>query len=419
MSDQEQFNSVEIENKSNLKSFSQTREARAKLILQKGNPELLEDNSYLVPSQYSDKKYLVTFYDTYSCNCKDFQLRCKGKGLYCKHIKTILLFKKLKNPSREIDNQIEFIINSPKKDICPNCSHEEIFKRGKRKTKLGVKQLFCCKKCKKRFVLEPIKNIKGNAKIVCLAMDCYYKGLSYRDISDQFKQFYNLNISHVSIRNWVLRFSKQLDKYSKTLTPKTCGVWNADETMVLTKRGVDKKKPNANYDYLWNVMDNKTKFLLASINSGRSRNKKDAQKVMTDAYKQNVKMPNQIITDKLKAYQDGVRKTFRNWGNERKVKHTSIMNKRHIVNNNAVENLHTHQKEMLKVRRGVKEVQNYADGFKVFHNFVRKDVKNKTTPADKCGIGVDGNRWNTLLMKSIKQEKATQLTGEQKMKISH
>lgn len=409
------YNTMEITQ--TIKQFSNTREERAKAILQKGNPELFDDNSYLVPSQYSDKKYLVTFFDSYSCNCKDFQLRCKGKGLYCKHIKTIILFKKLKEPQREI-NEVEFLIDTPKKDKCVYCSSEEIFKRGKRKTKLGEKQIYCCKKCNKRFILEPIKNIKGTAKIVCLAMDCYYKGLSYRDISDQFKQFYGLNISHVSIRNWVLRFSKSLDKYAKTLTPKTSGIWNCDETMVMTKRGVNKKKPTSNYDYLWNVLDHKTKFLLASVNSGRSRNKRDAQKVMTEAYKQNVKMPNQIITDRLPAYQDGVRKTFRNWGAERKIKHTSILGQRRIVNNNAVENLHTHQKEMLKVRRGVKEVQDYADGFRVFHNFIRKDVKNKTTPADKCEIGLNGNRWNTLLMNSIKQEKATQLTGEEKMVIS-
>ena len=52
-------------------SFSQVREQKAKQILEKGNPELLENNSYLVPSQYSDKKYLVTFQDTYSCNCPE------------------------------------------------------------------------------------------------------------------------------------------------------------------------------------------------------------------------------------------------------------------------------------------------------------------------------------------------------------
>lgn len=250
-------------------------------------------------------------------------------------------------------------------------------------------------------------------------MDCYYKGLSYRDISDQFSQFYGLKISHVTIREWVLRFSEVMEKYSKTIKPEIKGVWNADETLVLTKRGKDNDDQNKNYDYVWNVMDNKTKFLLASINSGRSRKSKDAQKVFTEALKQNGKIPFQIIVDGYKGYEDGCRKTFRNWGNERKVKFTSIKGHRKEINNNAIENLNSSVKEFHKVRRGVKETQTYQDGFKVFHNFVRKSARQKLTPAEKCGVGVDGNRWNTLLLNSIKQEKATNLTGEQKMTISH
>jgi len=284
-------------------------------------------------------------------------------------------------------------------------SFYNLIKRGVRKTQAGDKQRFSCKGCKKRFVLEPIKYIKGNTKLVCLAMDCYYKGLSYRDIADQFNQFYGIKLHHETIRRWVLRFSKSMDKYAKTLQPKTCGVWNADETLVLTIRGKEKNNPNGNFDYVWNVLDNKTKFLLASVNSGRGRSKKDAQNVFTEAYKQNVKMPNQIITDKLASYQDGVRKTFRNWGRERKVKHTSIVGRRKEVNNNAVENLHTHQKEFQKVRRGIKEVQTYSDGFRTYHNFIRKMVKDKQTPADRCGIGVEGNRWNTLLLNSLENNK--------------
>jgi putative transposase len=399
-----------------IKQFSNTREARAKQILDIAEPQELDENTYLVPSQFdSNKKYEVTHFDTYSCNCKDFQMRCKGKGLYCKHIKAILLFKKLKNKYEVEDNglsqEIELIINTPKKDCCPFCQSEDLIKRGVRKTQAGEKQRYSCKKCKKRFVLTPIPKIKASEKLVCLAMDCYYKGLSYRDISDQFKQFYGLSISHVTIRSWILKFSNVIEKYTKELKPKTSGVWNADETMVLTKRGRDKKNPNTEFDYVWNVMDNKSKFLLASVNSGRSRNKKDAQKVMTEAWKQNKKMPNQIITDRLPSYQDGIRKTFRNWGNERKIKHTSIVGKRKIVNNNAVENLHTHQKEFQKVRRGIKEVQNYSDGFKVYHNFIRKGVKDKLSPAERCGIMVNGNRWNTLLLNSLSQ--VPNLTGEQ------
>ena len=272
-----------------IKNFSEWRNERAKAILEKGEPQALDEFTYLVPSQNSDRKYKVTHIDAYSCECEDFKRRCAGKNLYCKHIKAILIFEKIKaqyEVEPQVTKVIELIIDQPQKDLCPYCSCEQIFKRGIRQTKVGEKQLYCCKSCKKRFVLEPIKNIKGNSKLVCLAMDSYYKGLSYRDISDQFQQFYGLSISHVSIRDWVLRFSEIMEKYGETIQPHIKGKWNADETLILTKRGKDRKNPNKEYDYVWNVMDNKTKFLLASECSGRSRKSKDAQMVFTEAYKQ-------------------------------------------------------------------------------------------------------------------------------------
>src|SRR3989338_2707638 len=365
-----------------IKQQSDVREQRARHILEHSKPECLDENTYLVPSQFdSTKKYEVTHFDSYSCNCKDFELRCKGQSLYCKHIKAILIFEKLKNAyeleQSPIKREVELIIEQPQKDNCPYCNSSELIKRGVRLTKLGEKQRYSCLACKKRFVLSAIPKIKGNAKLVCLAMDCFYKGLSYRDIADQFKQFYGLDLHHETIRRWVLKFSNIMEKYSKTIQPQIKGVWNADETMILTKRG--KNKQNTNFDYVWNVMDNKSKFLLASECSGRSRSSKDAQKVMEEAYKQNGKIPFQIIVDGYAGYQDGVRKTFRNWGNERKVKFTSIKGHRKEINNNAIESHHSHQKEFQKIRRGLTEVQTYADGFKTFHNFIRQGIKDKQT----------------------------------------
>ena len=116
-------------------------------------------------------------------------------------------------------------------------------------------------------------------------MDCYYRGLSYRDISEQFKGFYGLELHHETIRRWILKFTGVMNKYSKNIQPQIKGVWNADETLILTKRG-NKKKDNKNFDYVWKVMDNKTKFLLASECSGRKRSSKEAQHVFTEAWKQ-------------------------------------------------------------------------------------------------------------------------------------
>ncbi len=404
-----------------LKYLSESRELKAKQILEIGNPEILDENTYIVSSQFdSNKRYTITLFDSYSCNCLDFIHNCNGEGRYCKHIKAILLFKKLKSrhETEDLGKERRIIIGITSKDLCPECSSEDLIKSGIRKTKLGQKQRYCCKECKKRFVLSPIKNIKGNVKFVCLAMDCFYRGLSYRDISHQFQQFYGLKISHVTIREWVLRFTKVMEKYSKTIQPNIKGVWNADEILILTKRGKNNKTPNKEFDYVWNCMDNKTKFLLASINSGRSRKSKDAQKVFTEAYKQNGKIPFQIVVDGYKGYENGCRKTFRNWGNERKVKFTSIVGKRKHIDNNAIESHHSHQKEFYKVRRGVTNVQDYADGFKVFHNFIRKNAREGLTPADKCGIGLEGNAWENLLLKSIKYKNSLNLTGEDRTMIA-
>ncbi|TAL80526.1 MAG: DDE domain-containing protein [Bacteroidetes bacterium] len=405
---------METSTQNQIREFADKRSKRAEAILQKGEPQLLDEFTYLVPSQFdSSKKYKVIHIDSYSCECQDFERRCKGRGLYCKHIKAILLFEKLKVSyeveQHPIKRELDLMIEKPLDDCCPYCSSKNITKFGVRKTQLGNRQRYNCQECKKKFVLSPIPKIKGNAKLVCLAMDCFYRGLSYRDISAQFMEFYGLSISHITIRNWVLKFSETLEKYAKTLKPKNVGnVWNADETMVRTKKG--NRKKGADYEYQWNVMDKETKFLLASHLTGHNRGKKEAQEVMTEAYRQNRKVPYQIITDKLPSYQDGIRKTFKNWGNERKVKHTSILGRRKEINNNAIENHHTHQKEFQKVRRGINETQTYADGFKIFHNFVRKGVKDKLTPAERCGIEVQGNKWETMLLQSIKQP---QLTGEQ------
>src|SRR3990167_1946368 len=84
-------------NQNQIREFVDKRSKRAEAILRKGEPQLLDEFTYLVPSQFdSNKKYKVTHIDSYSCECQDFERRCKGKDLYCKHIQAILLLEKLK-----------------------------------------------------------------------------------------------------------------------------------------------------------------------------------------------------------------------------------------------------------------------------------------------------------------------------------
>src|SRR3989338_7554756 len=104
-----------------IKEFADKRSQRAKAILQNGNPSQIDEFTYLVPSQFdSTKKYRVTHIDSYSCEYQDFERRCKGNGFYCKHIKAILLFEKLKNvyeiEATPIKRDIELMIEQPQRD---------------------------------------------------------------------------------------------------------------------------------------------------------------------------------------------------------------------------------------------------------------------------------------------------------------
>src|SRR3989344_3029950 len=118
-----------------IKQLSDKREQRARQILEHSKPECLDENTYLVPSQFdSTKKYQVTHFDSYSCSCPDFQNRCKSRGLYCKHIKAIILFQKLKNAyeveATPIKQEIELIIDKPQQEICPFCFSENLIRSG-------------------------------------------------------------------------------------------------------------------------------------------------------------------------------------------------------------------------------------------------------------------------------------------------
>ena len=396
-------NNLKSEEVLNLKKLSNDRKQRAYTILNRGKPELVNENTYLVPSSDGQHKYRVTHLDSYSCECQDFQQRCKENGMYCKHIQAIILFNKVKNKVELDDLDIHKEIN---KQVCPYCSSEKIFKRGNRKTKVGIKQVYCCKECKKRFVLEPIKYIKGNAKLVCLAMDCYFKGNSLRDIQDMFKQFYNLEISHETIRRWISRFTKIMDNYTKKLKPDVSNRWHTDEQNI---------KVGKEWVWSWNTIDRDTRFWLAN-NVTTNRKINDARQIFKQAKETAGEIPEdlELVTDGLHSYKKAIKKEF-NTAKDR-FNRTKKGNTMHIgnagikkkINNNMVERLHNEFREFDKVRRGfysIETAQNNLNGMKLYHNFIKKNMAlNGLIPFQKANIDLElnNNRWLSLLLRSLK-----------------
>lgn len=67
-----------------------------------------------------------------------------------------------------------------------------------------------------------------------------------------------------------------------------------------------------------------------------------------------------------------------------------------------------------KTRRTFKNkeaIQNYLNGHKILHNFIHKNPTIKTTPAQASGIelGLNRNKWQSLLIKAITGESYRQV----------
>lgn len=177
----------------------ETREIKGMAILAKGDlPKELNKETFVVPSQSGAGNYQVSHVEGWTCSCPDFKYNGANT---CKHIEATKFFLKLRNKTEVDDFPIEENIpEENNEEECPYCKSKEIVKNGARKTSAGTKQRYLCSACGKRFVLEPIKYVKANPKIVVLTLDLYYKGLSLRDISDTIFQFYNQRIHFDKIR---------------------------------------------------------------------------------------------------------------------------------------------------------------------------------------------------------------------------
>jgi len=291
---------------------------------------------------------------------------------------------------------------------CVYCNSLNIVRNGSRKTAIENKQRFKCKDCGKRSVLDPVKKIKGNDKIVTLTMDLYFKGLSLRDISDTLYQFYNLRVHFDTIRRWINKYTQIMDEYTKQFKPELSDKWHIDEQMVKSRK-----------DWVWcwncwNVLDSETRFLIAN-NVTRGREITDARKVLRIA-KENIKEnPKEIVTDGLWSYERAIRKEFVT----KRTSPNAVLHSRNagiakkILNNNKVERYHNEFREFDKVRRGFKSdetAQQWNAAFRLYHNFIKKHMAlSGATPSQVADIDIElgRNRWLSLLKQSLNHPNTT------------
>jgi transposase-like protein len=168
------------------------------------------------------------------------------------------------------------------------------------------------------------------------------------------------------------------------MKPNVSDTWRADELYVKVK---------GDMKYLFAIMDDETRFWIAQ-EVAESKDKHDARQLFITARRLMGKQPKNIITDGLQTYSVASNCVFPN------ANHTRHIRLQGDHNNNKMERMNGEIRDREKTMRGLKRKRTpILQGYQIFHNYVRPhEALNGKTPAEACGITVEGNdKWKTLI----------------------
>lgn len=254
---------------------------------------------------------------------------------------------------------------------CKYCNSSNIVKFG---TFEGV-QRYWCKDCNRKFAdNDALPKMKTSVKVISSALSCYYGGMPLDAIQRHLQQQFNTYYSEMGIYNWVIRFSKEAVNRVKNFQPIIGDTWIADETCL---------KVGGKNIWFWDIIDVKTRFLLASRLSD-TRTTKDAALLMNEAKRKAGKVPKRIITDKLAAYLDGIELVF---GAD--TEHIQSKPFTDINSTNIIERFQGTLKDRTKIVRGFKNMNTarlLTEAWLVHYNFFKEhETLGNIPPAVKMG----------------------------------
>jgi len=276
--------------------------------------------------------------------------------------------------------------------ICKYCQSENVVKHGKK----GDKQRCLCKDCGHKFFEgSDFPRMRTESRIISTSLDLYFEGLSARKVQAQIEKIFGVRVSQVTIWKWIMKYSGLVSEFVETLKPKIVGIYHVDETAIKCK-GVQK--------WFWEIIDEQTRFLVASHLSG-DRSAKEAIALFEKSMIVAKKKPISLYVDGLPAYIEAYNKVFRTMRKDTRPELIRKVGIKAIRNNNPVERLHGTLKDRTRITRGLKEaetVETLLEGWTVHYNYVRKHQSLKgRTPAQACGI--DGkDDWHVLVKEATR-----------------
>jgi putative transposase len=349
----------------------------------------IDENTYKVKSQSSNSLYDVISTELgWSCSCPDF-IYNKQK---CKHafgVEISLTLRKTVEVKR-----IEPIINTTN---CIYCKSANIVKDGLRHNKYGDIQKYNCKDCSKYFTINVgFERMKSSPQIITSALQLYFTGESLRN-TQKFLRLQGVSVNHNTIYRWIRKYVSLMEEYLSQIKPNVGDTWRADELWLKVK---------GNMKYLFALMDDETRFWIAQ-EVGDTKYKHDAGNLFRKGKEAIGRVPATLITDGLVSYHEAYKKEFFTKQTPR-TQHIHTVKISGDRNNNKMERFNGEIRDREKVMRGLKKKDTpILTGYQIYHNYLRPhEGLNNMTPAEKCGIKIDGgNRWKTLIENaSIKKE---------------
>lgn len=202
-------------------------------------------------------------------------------------------------------------------------------------------------------------------------LDLYFKGVSLRKIADHLKQIYGLSIDHSTVYRWISKYTEIISEYVSTLEPNVGDIWHTDEMKV---------KFSGEWHWLWNVMDEKTRFHLVSVIS-HTRETKDARKSFRMSQEVAHKKPHTMVTDGLSSYKGAFKKEL--YDHHQSCQHIADVALQESLNN-VLERIHGSIREREKVTRGLKRDDTPIIPMnQIYYNFIRPhQALSGRTPAE-------------------------------------
>ena len=351
----------------------------------------VSDYQYKVHSQTTNRNYDVIKTDSiWHCNCPDHIYR----HVCCKHIHAVEFSIKLREEVREKNKTVISPVNV---DACLYCKSDNISKDGLRHNKCGTLQKWYCKDCHRYFTINiGFEKMKHDPQSITSAMQLCFTGESTRNIQ-KFLKLRGADVSHVTIYKWIRKYTSLMTEYLDKIVPQVGDAWRADEVFVKVK---------GDMKYLFALMDDETRFWIAQ-EVANSKEKHDASGLFRKGKEVTQTKPKVIITDGLQSYHDAYMKEFWTVKRQNRTLHINHIKLKGDMNNNKMERMNGEFRDREKIVRGIKKDDSVLfNGYQMYHNYLRPHMAlDGQTPAEKCGIEIQGDdKWLTIIQ-NAKQTK--------------